>query len=363
MDDDSDEEYFDVRRRRSLFDIERTNYFVTDSNFRQYFRVDRQVFEQIEYLIGPDLATSERNNSLSVQEQILTTLHFLGNGAQYHLNGLAHNISKSTVCRCVHRVCKLIAIHLMPIFVRWPYNSRLIERKFFQKAGFPHVRGALDGTLIYIDAPSAEEPLFVSRNNKHAINVLLVSGPNNEFFYVSAKSPGSFHDARALRISSLWQKWEREQWRPDQDPNAILLGDSAYPLTSWIMPPTIRQANANIRQLARAVPMFLAAHRKTRFIVECSIGILKEEYPCLNHFRFQTVERICIAVYACVTLHNMQNKFHRGLYNYDQNLNRIANREDDMPDDDDNDNENQDYNNQAGIMMQRKILQEFALRL
>lgn len=185
FDSDSEEETNQInqRHRRSLFDIQRTNYFISDSVFRESFRVDRDVFEHVEYVIGPYLAVSNRNNSLSVREQLLTVFHFLGNGAQYHLNGQTHNISKSTVCRCVHRVCTLIAIHLMPTYVKWPTNSRKIERQFFQKANFPHVRGMIDGTLIYIDSPSAEEPLYVSRNNKHATNVVLVSGPSNEFYY------------------------------------------------------------------------------------------------------------------------------------------------------------------------------------
>lgn len=343
LDEDSDEELFN-RQRHRILDLERSNYFLSDSVFRQSFRVDREVFEQIEYLLGPYLAISERNNSLNVR----------------NLNGLAHNISKTTICRLVHRVCAIIAIHLMPIYVKWPTNSRMVERKFFQMAGFPHVRGAIDGTLVYINAPSAEEPLYVSRNNKHAINVLLLSGPSKEFFYVSSKSPGSFHDARALRISSLWESWENQQWRPDNDEHAILLDDSAYPLKSWLMPPVIRNVNANIRHLAQAVPSFLIAHRKTRFIVECSIGILKEEYPCLNHFRFQSVERVCIAVYACVTLHNMQNRFRRGSYRHDDTLNQIANRNvNQIPIDDDDNGTGSDC---AGIIMQRQILEEFSLR-
>lgn len=364
--DDEDDEP-NGRCQRNLNYLDKTNYFLTSFEFRQSFRVDVEVFNQIEYMLGHGLNQFQRRNrdnsvSLSVREQILTALHFLGNGAQYHLNGQTHSISKATVCRCVHRVCYLIAVHLMPIFVKFPSNCRLIERQFYQKAGFPHVRGAIDGTLIYVDAPSQDEPIYVGRNNKHSINVLLVSGPNNEFYYVSAKSPGSFHDARALRISSLWQQWELRQWRPDGDANALLLGDSAYPLTMWLMPPVIRDANANIRVLAQAVPAYLAAHRKTRFIVECSIGILKEEYPALNHIRFQSVERICTAVYACVTLHNMQNKFRRGSYDYDPTLQEITNRGiESIPiDEDDNDDINGSGFSQAGIVRQRQILQEFA---
>lgn len=356
--------------RPSLFNLVRTNYYLHGRLFREAFRVDREVFMQLEHYWAHHLAVSRRNNSLDPREQLLTALHFIGNGAQYHVNGHMHTISKSTVCRCVHRVCNLIARFLMPLYVRWPTSSIVVEREFFQKAGFPSVRGAVDGTLVHIDAPGADEPIFVSRDNKHSINVLLVSGPRMQFFFVSAKSPGSFHDSRALRISQLWHSWEIRGWRPDNDHRSLLLGDSAYPLRPWLMPPIVRDANANIRPLAQAVSAFLQAHRKTRFIVECAIGILKEEYPCLNHFRFQSVKRICSAIYACVTLHNMQNNFRNGSYEYDAVLNRLARQEADI--DDDEEEEELDVDNifintenvdQTGIIRQRELLQIFAERM
>lgn len=340
----------------------RINYNLNASVFRQSFRVDMEVAEQIELLIGRFLVDTNLNNALSPRQQILTALHFLGNSAQYHVNGNAHNISKSTVLRCIHRICFIIATHILPLFVRWPTTSLLVERRFFEIAGFPHVKGIVDGTLVHIDAPSIGEPAYVGRDNKHSFNVILVSGPQNEFFFVSAKSPGSMHDARAIRISKLWTAWEIRGWRPDNDDQSIILGDSAYPLTSWLMPPVVRIVNANIRRLAQAVPLFERVHRKTRFIVECSIGILKEEYPCLNYFRFRKPERIANAIYTCVVLHNMQNRHHRGSYRYDQILNRIANGElqnvganmvqnNPMPIDNDP---------MAGIIRQRQILEHFA---
>lgn len=140
-------------------------------------------------------------------------------------------------------------------------------------------------------------------------------------------SPGSFHDSRALKISKLWKSWDLEGWRPDIDRNSIILGDSAYPLGEWLLPPTLRIAVANDRRLARGAQDFLKSHRKTRFIVECAIGILKEEYPCLNHFRFKNPSNICTAIYAIVTLHNMQNNYRNGSYAYDTVLQRICNQE------------------------------------
>lgn len=324
-DDYNDDTYDPVDLPRPRVIHRRINYYLNDSIFRQSFRLDREVIDQLENLIGRHLVDTNRNRALAPRQQILTALHFMGNGCQYHVNGQTHGISKSTVCRCLHRVCSIIAHYVMPMFVKWPRVSYAMERQFFQIAGFPHVKGVVDGTLIHIDAPSTDEPAYVGRDNKHSINAVIVSGPQNQILFVSAKSPGSFHDSRALRVSNVWASWEEHGWRPDNDNNSIILGDSAYPLTNWLIPPTVRTANIGNRRLEPAIELFLQTHRKTRFIVERTIGILKEEFPCLNHMRVKTPARISTIIYATVTLHNMQNHYRRGSYEYDPILNRIAN--------------------------------------
>lgn len=86
----------------------RINYYLHEAIFRQSFRVDQTVFIQIEQYIGRYLVNNQRNHALSPRQKILTALHFLGNGCQYHVNGQTHTISKSTVFRCIHRICRLI---------------------------------------------------------------------------------------------------------------------------------------------------------------------------------------------------------------------------------------------------------------
>lgn len=53
-------------------------------------------------------------------------------------------------------------------------------------------------------------------------------------------------------------------WRPDGDMNSIILGDSAYGLTSWLMPPTVRIQILRERALEAAVDLYQRTHRKTR---------------------------------------------------------------------------------------------------
>lgn len=156
--------------------LPRINYHLHESVFRQSFRVDREVVIQLESLLGRFLVDTQRNNALTPRQQILSGLHFLGNGAQYHVNGQIHGISKATVLRCVHRLCRLISLHIMPLYIRWPTNCALIEQRFFDLAGFPYIKGAVDGTIVHIDAPSIGEPVYVGRDNKHSINAVIVSG-------------------------------------------------------------------------------------------------------------------------------------------------------------------------------------------
>lgn len=324
-DDDDEDGVINVTRPRMYYP--RINFNLHSTCFRETFRVDIPVVERIERAIGLDLQRNTlRSHALSPREEILITLHFMGNGSQYHVNGQTHGIHKSTICRCVHRVCYLITFRLMALFIRWPSDGRYIDRLFREKAGFPHVKGIVDGTLVYIDAPSVDEPAYVCRNNRHAINVVIVCGPKHEFFFVSAKCPGSFHDSRCLKASNMWRMWDIHGWRPDNDYQGIILGDSAYALRSWLMTPIVRNVNV-LPHLRNAIGLYLRSHRRTRFLVECAIGIWKEKFPVLNQFRIRSPVRIANVIYATATLHNMQNFHRRGSYEYDSNLNAIAQRE------------------------------------
>ena len=53
------------------------------------------------------------------------------------------------------------------------------------------------------------------------------------FFFLSAKWPGRVSDARVLRNSSMATRFE-QGWRPFE--NAVLLCDSIYGASDWLIP-------------------------------------------------------------------------------------------------------------------------------
>lgn len=98
----------------------------------------------------------------------------------------------------------------------------------------PFVCGAIDGTLIGIKLPKEKKDL-VDRHGNHTINVMAVCDPKKmRFLLVFANLPGSVSDARVLRKSALYRRFEVERFR--SFPNAVLLGDSIYPALDWLLP-------------------------------------------------------------------------------------------------------------------------------
>lgn len=55
--------------------------------------------------------------------------------------------------------------------------------RVFSKARFPNVLGAVDGTLIKIQAPSENEPSYVCRKGFHALNVQTVSDASFRYYF------------------------------------------------------------------------------------------------------------------------------------------------------------------------------------
>uniref|UniRef100_A0A8C4SNC0 DDE Tnp4 domain-containing protein n=1 Tax=Erpetoichthys calabaricus TaxID=27687 RepID=A0A8C4SNC0_ERPCA len=106
--------------------------------------------------------------------------------------------------------------------------------------------------------------------------------------------PGSVHDARILRDSTLYRKLQSNR------PNGIILGDSAYPLLPWLMAPF---PVANTPEQAG----FNSAHCKTRCAIERLNGVLKRRFACLNYLRVEP-KVACNIILACIILHNIATR-------------------------------------------------------
>ncbi|KAF2889815.1 hypothetical protein ILUMI_16358, partial [Ignelater luminosus] len=210
---DSSKESEDEEGRRPRNFKPRVNFAqITDlQQCLEKFRMCAEAIEYVLQVIGGDLQhNTERNRALTPQQQLLTALHWLGNGAQYHGVADMHGLHKSTVQRCVQNVCQKIVTKLFPEEIRWPTGEALasLSQQFMTVAGFPRIAGCIDGSLILIDSPKLNEKAYVDRNEDHSLNVMAVCGPNCEFFDITARWSGSTQDSRIMKRSSLFTQWE-----------------------------------------------------------------------------------------------------------------------------------------------------------
>lgn len=67
-------------------------------------------------------------------------------------------------------------------------------------------------------------------------------------------------------------------WRPF--PGAIILGDSGYQNLSWLLTPNIP---SDLPQNGQR--KYLRRLKSTRQLTECSIGLLKNKFPCLHYLK------------------------------------------------------------------------------
>lgn len=187
---------------------------------------------------------TNRSRALSPSSQVFIALRFYASGSKSALAECAslHGCSKSSASRALRRVTTAL-VNIRHEEIKFPTTPAAVaaaQREFFQVAGFPQVVGAVDGTLIGLHGCyyGPDEYVYVSRKGRHAINVQLICNAQYKIINVVARWPGSTHDSRILRESLIGQQFSNQQLQ------GLLLGDSGYPLLSWLMTPILNPTTA-----------------------------------------------------------------------------------------------------------------------
>lgn len=329
-----------VHRRNRVF-RERFNPLQQLDNAELYsrYRFRRADILRIVDLLRNDLEFGiRRRDTLSAEMQVLVALRFYASGSFQNVVGDTVNVHKSTVSRIVYRVSAALCRHARD-FIYFPNQAQANrqKRQFLVKNNFPNVIGCIDGTQIKIQAPTENENEFVNRRGNHSINVQIVCDSDLRIINCVVRNPGSVHDARMLRESSVWRDFERQPPLLD----GLILGDSAYPLRQWLMTPFLNPQTRQERQ-------YNAAFVSTRSTVERCIGVLKRRFHCLHSELRYTPNRACRIITACLVLHNMA-----------VDLGAPMDYEEDSGNDDDNDNEYEMEPARAGRAARQTIVAWF----
>ncbi|KAJ8926629.1 hypothetical protein NQ314_020993 [Rhamnusium bicolor] len=274
------------------------------------FRLSKALTQYFIECLTPHMRPKNRETDLDIKTRVLIALKFYAEG-RYQLDIACNkylDVSQSTVSRCLAEVTG--ALNRPDVFNEWvkfPHNFEKLNKtrlEFYNQHGFPGVIGCIDYTHVAIYPPNIEhsdypEYLYVNRKS-HSINVQLICDANLKILNICARYPGSTHDSFIWNHSNVQTLMRNLHQRTHTD--YYLLGDSGYPLRSWLLTPLEEEPAQNTPEHT-----YNSIHKTTRVKIECCNGLLKGRFRCLIKHRVLHYNPAfsCKIINACAVLHNM----------------------------------------------------------
>lgn len=191
--------------------------------------------------------------------------------------------------------------------IRWPNDEeaarnkrafRALGRCDGVEAGLPDVIGAIDGCHVRITRPTVCEEDYYNRKKFHSIILQAVCDADMVFTDVFVGFPGRAHDARVLEESFLF---EEAASRYD---GGYLLGDAAYPLLPWLLPPYRHVTSSWQPWMSK----FNRVHSKQRVVIEIAFGLLKGRFWRLDKIDVNSIPQAVEIVMAACVLYNLARR-------------------------------------------------------
>ena len=169
----------------------------------------------------------------------------------------------------------------------------------------PNFVVAIDGSHIRIAAPPYTVVDYFTYYQQHNFIVQAIVDGKKHFLEFASGSPGSMRDARVLRNSTIFDLAEHNQilMGPSvqiggNDIKLNLIGDSAYPLASWLQKP-FPEAMRDPEEIA-----FDKALSGARVAVECTFGMLKNCWRIQGKWLESKISFANKITVTCAVLHN-----------------------------------------------------------
>ena len=283
-----------ARPCNSWFEIHFHRRNIPEEFFYRQMRMSRDTFDTLLVTLRHKLQREDTRlrNCIPPEKVLAIGLHRLAHGGSFENAGIAMNVGKATAREAFTDV--VIALYdFRNDFVKFPANeveTRASIEALEELSDLPNITGAIDGTHIKIKAPKESAVDYFSRYQQHDGAVQGIVGGKKIFMDIAAGFPGSLHDARVPRNSSIYDRAEHGDVPAapihvigGHEIQPYLVGDSAYPLSRWLQKsypegttdPSEIQFN---KQLTAA-----------RVKMECAFGILKSRWQSLT----STFARLC----------------------------------------------------------------------
>ena len=179
--------------------------------------------------------------------------------------------------------------------------------------GFPQVVGAVDGCHVPIIGPEQSPEDYINRKGFHSLILQGLVDSDYRFLDICVGWPSKVQNARVFKNSPLFALCCAQTFLlPDMSVMIsgvrvppLILGDSAYALSEWLMKPYTDRGN-----LTRDETSFNIKYGTTRGVVENAFGRLKGRFRSISKRLDFNVENSCNVINACCVLHKYCENLH-----------------------------------------------------
>jgi len=234
-----------------------------------------------------------QSTGLSPEAKLLLTIWSLANQETFRQIANRFGITRGYAHYLLKQYCHtLSALAQSKGIIRWPSSSEIID--LTKTNSFPGAFAAVDGCHIAIQTPLQHTDSYINRKSFASVILQGVCKPNLEFIDISTGWPGSMHDARIYRLSSL-----RQMLTSSVDENFHVLGNSAYPLEKCLMVPYRDDGHLTEKQ-----KKFNYVLSVSRCSIERAFGYLKGKFQRLKYLDINDLGAVPSLITACCVLHN-----------------------------------------------------------
>lgn len=286
-----------------------------DDKWIENYRMSYMTFGELVEELRPYIEQQDTRwrKAIPVEKAVAFVLYRLAHGHAPKHVGRFYGVGCSTVIKYTNLIVDALSDpdKLLLKHIQIPSGTKLkrIIADFRSGTSIDNMCGAVDGSHIklYRKPPFWAVPAdYWCRHDIHSILLQGICDYNKVFWSVCARQPGGCHDATHLRSSSIWAQMRGGQVLEEpivriegKDVKPFIVGDSAYPLMSFLLKAFNNRATGSPDQ-----NLFDKQLRKGRVKIENAFGILKNRWQILKNLNVALDQAPKVAV-ACAVLHNI----------------------------------------------------------
>ena len=187
-----------------------------------------------------------------VEKRVAVGLWRLATGNSYRSCGLQFGLRKST-SKVISQQFESILCERKNNYIRFPFTEDEVKEVMDDSEElyhFPQIVGAIDGSHIEIKAPPENREDYFNRKQFYSVVLQGIVDSELLFRHIAVGFPGSVHDSRVLQLSGIADLAENNEIlaapvkiMQGTEVRPLLVGDSTYPLGSWLIKPFPNRGN------------------------------------------------------------------------------------------------------------------------